>query len=93
MRKKLFIYVVYSLFKYPDCMILPKWAIVLQSILFPFYALGCCLNRHNGFEWKTMSWKINGVRIDKRCTLDFEEGQRFKIIRDDFGNKVLKTAN
>jgi hypothetical protein len=72
----------------PEGMVLPWWALVIRSVLFPLDFFFWRMSKTRGYQWQTDTWLIEGVTYSAealRC-LSEAQGEIYRV------NRIGKTV-
>lgn len=69
--------------KHPEGMIFPQWLIVIRAILYPLDSFYYKMSENRGYQWKSNTWNIHGVRYTDEAlrTLAEAQGETYRITR------------
>ena len=70
--------------KHPECMILPRWLIMIRAILYPLDFFYWKMGENRGYQWQSNTWDIHGVRYTDEAlrTLAEAQGETYRITRN-----------
>ena len=69
--------------KHPECMILPRWLLVIRAILYPMEFFYWQMGKTRGCQWESDTWNIYGVRYTGAAlrALAEAQGETYRITR------------
>jgi hypothetical protein len=68
---------------HPEDMIFPQWLIVIRAILYPLDSFYYKMSENRGYQWKSNTWNIHGVRYTDEAlrALAEAQGETYRITR------------
>lgn len=69
--------------KHPEGMILPRWLLIIRTILYPLDFFYWRMSETRGYQWQSDTWNINGVRYTGAAlrALAEAQGETYRITR------------